>query len=147
MPCGRTAKLGNLGTGKEHGRAVRAAGNTGAAADALGSVHGVFCFRLRNHDRITVRNPTGVARRIAACLDDGIKGAAVNDQILDNREGSGSPGLDKDAVAITEGAHMQLADRGTLLAAVGHAVHYHASTYRRYLRGSHDQRLSDQHPF
>ena len=57
--------------------------------------------------------PSGAPRRFhgdeAAGLDDPVEGRAVDDQILDNREGPCAPGFDDDLVAVLEAAHVQLA--------------------------------------
>ena len=53
-----------------------------------------------------------LTRDVAAGLDDAVEGAAVDDEVLDHREGRGAPRLDDDRVAVLERAHVQLAGGG-----------------------------------
>ena len=53
---------------------------------------------------------------VAAGLDDAIQGAAVDHEVLDDREARCAPRLDRDDVTIVEGTHVQLAGRGDLRA-------------------------------
>ena len=48
------------GAQKEHGRAVRAGGRTGAATDAGGRVHGGFGHVLRHQNGVGVTRRTGL---------------------------------------------------------------------------------------
>ena len=64
---------------------------------------------------------------VAAGRDDAVEGAAVDHQILDDREGFGAPGLEVELVAVLEVAHVQLADGGAALGAVGDAVDHEAA--------------------
>ncbi len=128
-PCGSTASWETLAPVKSIAElfgqpATQAPQPMHSAASMAYSASG-----LRNQNGITVGNPAGVAGGIAAGLDDRVEGTAINDQVLDDREGTGSPRLDEDAIAVLEGAHVQLADGGTILAAMRHAVdHLRAHT-------------------
>ena len=64
-------QLGDLGAGVKHRRAVRAGSDTGAAANALGGVHGVVGFGLADQDGVAVGVDV-VAEVVAAdvVLDD-----------------------------------------------------------------------------
>ena len=53
-----------------------------------------------------------VDRGVAAGLDDAVEGAAIDDQVLEHREGPRAPRLDDDRVAVLEAPHVQLADGG-----------------------------------
>jgi hypothetical protein len=52
---------------------------------------------------------------VAAGSDDAVEGAAIDDQILDHREGGRAPGLDDQLFSVFEVAHGQLADGGGAL--------------------------------
>ena len=64
---------------------------------------------------------------IAAGRDDAVEGAAVHDQVLDDREGLGAPRLQVQLVAILEVAHVELAERRAGQRAVRHAVDHAAA--------------------
>ena len=63
-----------------------------------------------------------VDRRVAASLDDAVEGAAIDDQVLDEREGFGAPRLEDQPVVVLEPPHVQLADGRAGLGSVGDAV-------------------------
>src|SRR5947208_2465451 len=63
----------------------------------------------------------------AARLDDSVKGAPVDDQILDDRERSGAPGLERQAITVPEAPHVELADGGGALGSVRDAVDHEAT--------------------
>ena len=118
LALGQQRQLGDLGAGEEHGGTVRATGHTSTAPDALGSIRGLFSYRLGNQDGIAVRHATRMTGCIAASLDDSVECSAIDDQVLDDREGTGAPRFNIDGIAILEFTHMQLADRCTILAAM-----------------------------
>ena len=64
----------------------------------------------------TMALPSGAlpveTRDVAAGGDDAVEGGAVDDQVLDDRESFGAPGLEVEHVAVLEMAHVQLADGG-----------------------------------
>ncbi len=115
-------QLRDLGPDKEHGRAVGAGSDTGAAADALRGVQGLVGGLLGDGDGVGLDGPAGVDRDVAAFGDQGVKGAAIHHQVFDQRKGAGAEGLDDDGVAVFEVPHMELTEGGALLVAVGLAV-------------------------
>ena len=62
------------------------------AAESIASSDDV----LRDQDRVAVRRAAAVDRDVAAGRDDAIERAAIDDEILDDREGLGAPRLDGD---------------------------------------------------
>jgi hypothetical protein len=60
---------------------------------------------------------------ISPGLDDRVEGAPVHHEVLEDGEGPCPPRLDVDRVAVLELAHVELADGGPFLAAVGDAVY------------------------
>ena len=50
--------------------------------------------------RVAVRGAAGIGGYVAAGLDDLVKGASVDNEVLDHLEGSGAKGLDIEGVAI-----------------------------------------------
>ena len=51
--------------------------------------------------------------------DDAVEGAAVDDEVLDDRERLRAPGLDRERVAVLEAAHVELAGGGPIAAGRG----------------------------
>ena len=70
--------------------------------------------------------PVGAVMKPPDC-DDAVERAAVDDEVLDHREGRGAPRLDVDLVAVLEVAHVELARGGRPLGPVGDAVDDHAA--------------------
>jgi hypothetical protein len=105
-------EMRDLRRGEQHRRAVGARRDAGAAADAGRRLERVVGVLLRHRDVVRLRRRAGRRRDVAAGLDDAVEGAAVDDEILDDGEGPGTPRLDVDDVAIVERAHVQLARRG-----------------------------------
>ena len=64
---------------------------------------------------------------IAAGRDDAVEGAAIDHQVLDDREGLRAPRLEVELVAVLEVAHVELAERGAGQRAVRHAVDHAAA--------------------
>src|SRR5215211_3820719 len=95
---------------EERGRRVLARRHARAALDALRRVHRLLDGWLRDQDAVRVRRAADVDRRIAAGLDDAVQRAAVDDEILDDREGPGAPRLERQRVAVLERSHVELAD-------------------------------------
>src|SRR5699024_10839689 len=83
--------------------------HAGAAADAGRGVERAVGVRLRDRVGVGVRCGTRGGADIAARLDDAVERSAVDDQVLDDREGAGPPRLHGDGVAVVEAAHVQLA--------------------------------------
>ena len=67
----------------------------------------------------------GVDGDVAAGLDDAVERAAVDDEVVHDRERSGAERLDVDHVAVVELAHVELARRRAALGAVRLAVDHH----------------------
>src|SRR5947209_6568861 len=101
--------------------------DAGAALDAFGGVHRALLHRLRNQQRVRFDGAAGVDGDVAAGLDDLVERAAVDDEVLDDREGARAPRLDADFVAVAEVAHVQLAGGGAADRAVRDAVDHHAA--------------------
>ncbi len=59
--------------------------------------------------------------------DDAVEGAAVDDEILDDRKGRGPPRLDREHVTVLEAAHVELTGGRSVARAVGTAVDDHAA--------------------
>ena len=63
------------------------------AAESIACLDGL----LGDEDGVAVLRAADVDRRVAAGLDDPVERAAIDDQILDQREGLGPPRLERDA--------------------------------------------------
>jgi hypothetical protein len=119
LPLRQQVQVRRLGRREQLRRAVRAAGHAGTAADAGGCVHRAVGVVLRHGDRVGVRR--GARRRgdVPAGLDDAVEGRAVDDEVLDQREGRRPERLDDDLLAVGEAPQMQLAGRRAALGAMG----------------------------
>src|SRR5581483_8732569 len=115
-------EMRSLGGDKKHGRGILAHRDAGAASNASGRIHRAVGNRFPNRQRIAVRGSPGVDRNESARLDDTIEGVAVSDQVFDNREGFGAPGLNRDGLAILEMAHVQLTGGRSLMSAMRNPV-------------------------
>jgi hypothetical protein len=111
-----------LGAHEQVRRRVLAGGDARAAADARGRVHRLLGHVFGNQDGVAVLRAADVDGAIAACGDDAIERAPIDDEILDDGEGLGPPRLDGDCVAVLEPAHVKLTDRGAAIGSVRHAV-------------------------
>lgn len=127
LALGQVAQVVDLRGDEEHGAGVGAGGHAGATADAGGRIHGEVGALLGDGQGVGVLRRTRGDTDEAAGGDDAVEGAAVHHQVLDDGEGFGPPGLDGDAVAILEAAHVQLAGGGALAGAVGAPVDHHAA--------------------
>ena len=87
LTLGQEGKLADLGRDEEHGRAVLAGSDAGAAADAGGRVHGHVGDLFRDGGVVGVGRTTAVERHVAAGLLDFIEGVAVDDEVADHGEG------------------------------------------------------------
>jgi hypothetical protein len=85
-----------------------------AAASIASSAFGLWA-----RDGVAVLGAPGAHGDEAAGLDDAVEGAAVDGEVLDDRERGGAPGLDGDLVAVLELAHVELAGGGAFCGAVG----------------------------
>lgn len=122
VPLGQEGELGDLGPGKEHGRTVGATGHAGPAADTGGRIHGQFRLVRGDGNGVAVRGAPGVDRNIAAGLDNPVQTAAIHDQVLPDGKGPGAEGFDYQGVAVAEVAHVELAEGGPGLRAMGDSV-------------------------
>src|SRR5262245_24653899 len=60
-------------------------------------------------------------------LNDPVEGTPVDDEVLDDGEGLGTPWFKIERVTILEAAHVQLAHRGTATWTMGDAVDHEAA--------------------
>ena len=86
LPLRQQREVADLGRGEERGRRVLAGGDAGAAADAGRRVHRLLGDVLRDQDRVGVLRAADVDRRVAAGLDDPVERAAIDDEVLEDRE-------------------------------------------------------------
>jgi len=75
-------------------------GDTGAAADAGGGVHGAVGDVFGNREGVGVGRAAGAHGDKAAGLDDAVEGGAVDDEVFDERKGLCAPGLEGERVAV-----------------------------------------------
>lgn len=122
LALGQECELADLGRDEEHGGAVLAGGDTCAAADAGGGVHGLVGDGLRDGNVVCVGSAAAVERHVAAGLLNLVEGVAVDGEVADDGERGRAPGLDGDDVAVVELAHVQLAGGYALDGTVGMAV-------------------------
>src|SRR5204862_4739943 len=107
---------------KQHCRSVFAHGDTGAAPDASGGVHRKVSRGFGHRHRIAVGCSAGVDGNEPTRLYYPVKGRAICGEVLNNRESSRTPRLDRDRLAIAKMAHVKLAGSGATMAAVREAV-------------------------
>ena len=108
-------------------RAVGTLRDARAAFDAFRGIHRIFLDDLGNRNRVGFRGAAGVDGDEAAGLNDFVEGTAIDDQILDHREGTRAPRFDPDRVAILEMPHVQLTGRRSAERPVRDAVDHHAA--------------------
>jgi len=113
--------MGDLGSDKEHGGTVGTGGGTGTAADAGGGIHCLVGNSLGNENGGGIRSSAGVLRDEAPGTHDAFVGTSIHDEILKDREGTGTEGFDGDGVAILEFPHVDLAGR-TATGALGNTI-------------------------
>ncbi len=118
-------ELPGLGGDEKHGAGVFARGHAGAAADALGGIHGCVGHFFADGQRVGILWRTGAHGDEAAGLLNAVEGAAIDHQILQDGERACTEGLDPDGVTAAEFAHVELAGGGGLFRAVGHSVDLH----------------------
>jgi hypothetical protein len=95
--------------------------------DAGGGVHGQVGSSFRNQDRVAILSAAGGGTDVSAGGDDAVERAAVYDEVFNDGESLGAPGLQKDFLAVFEVAHGQLADCGTSQRAVGDSRDHEAA--------------------
>ena len=121
-PCGSTFRCVTLAAVKSIADAFGHAATQRRTADAGGGVHRRLGGFLRDQDDARVRGPSGVNGDVAAGLDDPVERRAIDHQVLDDREGLGTPRLERQGIAVLEKSHVKLAHGGAPARAVGHAV-------------------------
>src|SRR5712692_389012 len=121
------SEVRDLGGGEELRGAVGTLRDTRAALDALRGVHGALLHRFGDEDVVGLGRASGVDGDEAAGLDDGVEGAAVDDEVLDDRKGASAPRLDANDVAVLEVAHVQLAGGGPAERTVCRPVDHHSA--------------------
>lgn len=127
LALGQGVELAGFGGGEEHGAGVFTRGDAGSAADALGGVHSGIGDFFADEDAVGIGGGTGADGDVAAGLLDAVKGGAIDDEVLDDREGAGAEGLDPDGVSRAELAHVELAGGGGFLRAVRGAIDGHGA--------------------
>ena len=111
-PCGH----------EQHRRAVLTGCHASAATNAGSRVHTLLSILVRDKDVVGILGGTGSDRDESASLKDLVERAAVNDQILDDRETSASERLHGDGSAILEVTHEELAGGHMIVRTVSAAV-------------------------
>ncbi len=117
----------DLGSGEQLTGTVGALGDTSTAADALGRIHGSIRHRFGDGQGIGILRTAGIDRDESTRLDDLVERTAIDNEVLENREGTGAPGLDTDLIPVLELAHMKLTGRRSLLGTVGLTVDHQAT--------------------
>jgi len=112
---------------EEHGGAVWAGGDAGAATDTGGCVEGFIGDGFGYGYGVGFGCGAGVDADVAACLYDAFEGGTVDDEVFDDGEGGGAEGFDPDGIAVFEVAHVELAGGGAGEGAVWFAVNDHAA--------------------
>ena len=117
----------NLGPGKQRGGTIRTRGHAGSAANTGGSIHGPIRCIFADEVRIAVHRIPSGDRDVSPSGNHAIEGAAIDDQVLNERESASAPGLKNQLIALLEVAHGQLANRGGTLRPVRNAVDHKAA--------------------
>lgn len=107
---------------KQHRRAVLTRCDASTATNAGGSVHALLSVLVRNEDVVGILSGTCSDRDESTSLKNLVKGAAVNHQVLDDRETSTSERLDSDGGAILKVTHEKLAGGDVIVRTVRAAV-------------------------
>ena len=124
---GKSVEVPCLGGDEEHCRGIGAGRHAGAAANASRGVHGEFRVVLGDRKIIGLGSIPGPDGDESTRGDDPVEGAAIDHQVLDDREGGRPPRLDGQNVAVAEAPHVELAGRGCPPWPVGVAVDDHAA--------------------
>lgn len=112
-PCGHEQHCGTILTGR----------HAGAATNAGSRVHALLSILVRDKDVVGILSGTSSDRDESASLKDLVKGAAVNHQVLDDRETGASERLYRDGGSVLEMTHEQLAGRHVIVRTVGTAIY------------------------
>src|SRR5260370_41702096 len=94
---------------EQHRRGIRAGSHTGAASNARGGFHRKIRIMFGYRQRVCFRGGSGSSNDVAAGLDDAVKGASVDYEILDRREGGGAERLNPDGISFLESPHIKVA--------------------------------------
>ena len=121
-PCGSTFKWVILAAVKSMADALGQ-----AATQAPQPMHAAASMAVSAASfgtRMTLASGALPGRRtdIAAGLDDPVERRPIDHQVLDDREGLGTPRLQRQGIAVLEEPHVKLADGRAAARAVGHAV-------------------------
>ena len=111
-PCGH----------EQHRRAVLTGRHTSAATNASGGVHTLLSVLVRDEDVVGILGGTSSDRDESAGLKDLVERAAVNYQVLDDRETGASERLNGDGSAILEVTHEELTGGDMIVRTVRAAV-------------------------
>ena len=117
----------DAGSDEEHRRTVLTRSHTGTTAHAGRCIHALLRLVVRDQDVVGILRRTGPDRNEAAGLEDLIEGAAVHDEVLDDRETGAAPRLHRDGGAIFEMAHEELAGRHMIVRTVCASVNIQAT--------------------
>ena len=77
---------------------------------------------MRNEGIVGILSRTGTYGNESTCLEDLVKRAAVNDEVLDYRESSTAPRLDSDGCTILEMTHKELTGSHVVIWTVSAAI-------------------------
>ena len=104
-------KMRNFGSREQHRGTVGTGRHAGTTANAGRGIKRLLGnFRL-DRNRVGFRFGPRMVADVTARLDDPVKCAAVDDQIVDHRKCPGPPWLDVDFGSVLEVTHVQLAGR------------------------------------
>src|SRR5215472_2019495 len=112
----------NFGTDEQSSSSVGTRGYASSTADAGSRIHSEIGVFLGNGNRVAIGRAACGSGNKSTGGDDAVEGAAVDREILHNRECFGAPGLKINHIAIFEVAHVQLANRGALESAMSLAI-------------------------
>jgi hypothetical protein len=126
-PLRQRSEVSELRPGEQGRRAVGTRRDTRAAADTRCRIEGALGVELRYWHDVAVGRAARSHGDEAAGLDDAVERAAVDDEIADDRECSGTERLDRDLCSLGEGAEGQLARGRELSTTMRMTVHDHAA--------------------
>ena len=115
-------EVADLGTDKEHGAGVLARRHTGTAADTGSGIHRLVGDMLRNGDGVGIGHTAGSGADIAPCLNNLVKGCAVDNKVAYDGERLGPPWLNPYLVTVVEPTHVQLAGGNAVVIAMRTSV-------------------------
>lgn len=115
------SEMGHLCADEQHGTGVGTCGDTAAAADARGSLHGAVRFHFGDGDGVTIRGCTDVGGDEAASLLDAVERGTADAKVAQDGERTGAERFDDDGFSVTKLAHVKLTC-GCLARAVGDSV-------------------------